>query len=193
MKQHHGLERVASIFIRPSSCQVPCKVNVQLKKRRYLVKRSSWCRFPFFQKVSNHIGLQYVSKTSASYFNWKRQQPIPQDAMNMMNSLTFGLEMPKLSSKWLCWGNNGENNSSCDQRDDASNYKHDISRRNNGDHVLQWAAGMFFVNWMIRNSIGSVTKKVQDDYSVDQTKQGCHSFMRRKISLEFLRKSVSTF
>lgn len=58
--------------------------------------------------------------------------------------------MPKLPSKWHCCGNYDDNNSSCDQWDNTSNYKHDISWRNNGDHVLQLAVMMSFVNRIIR-------------------------------------------
>lgn len=62
--------------------------------------------------------------------------------------------MPKLPSKWHCSGNYDGNNSSCDQWDNTSNYKHDISWKNNGDHVLQLAVMMSFVNRIIRKCMG---------------------------------------
>lgn len=62
--------------------------------------------------------------------------------------------MPKLPSKWLCSGNYEDNNSSCDQWDNTCNYRHDISWRNNGDHVPQLVVMMSFVNWIIRKCMG---------------------------------------
>lgn len=79
--------------------------------------------------------------------------------------------MPKLPSKWHCSGNYDDNNSSCDQWDNTSNYKHDISWRNNGDHVLQLAVMMSFVNRIIRKCMGQWQCSWGQIRISDETKQ----------------------
>lgn len=90
--------------------------------------------------------------------------------------------MPKLPSKWHCSGNYDDNNSSCDQWDNTSNYKHDISWRNNGDHVLQLAVMMSFVSRIIRKCMGQWQCSWGQIRISDKTKQAnnrlsrCHCY-----------------
>lgn len=86
--------------------------------------------------------------------------------------------MPKLPSKWHCSGNYDDNNSSCDQWDNTSNYKHDISRRNNGDHVLQLAVMMSFVSRIIRKCMGQWQCSWGQIRISDKTKQANNRLSR---------------
>ena len=86
--------------------------------------------------------------------------------------------MPKLPSKWHCSGNYDDNNSSFDQWDNTSNYKHDISWRNNGDHVLQLAVMMSFVSRIIRKCMGQWQCSWGQIRISDKTKQANNRLSR---------------
>lgn len=71
-----------------------------------------------------------------------------------MNCLMLGNNHPKLPSERHSRGNYDERKSSCDQWDNAFNYKHDISWRNNGDHVTAINCHVFLFNQIIRKCSG---------------------------------------